>query len=522
MPATRPHGPVMPTRPRNTLGMHTYRTEVGVYNFTLSRRTFIKGLGIGAAAATCPGLIRVARAAPGPTESEIAGILSAALSRGGHYADLFLETRVSTNISMANSEIEGLEYGVLQGGGVRALSGEKTGYAYAETLDPEPLREAAGSAARIASGEGQGIAVVVRRDVPRIITTLRPIEDEGIAAKIAILNRVDRAARAVSPDVQQVVIDYADAGQRFTLANSDGVVYNDALPLIYLRITVNAARGDAQAEGMVRVSYRRGMEQLDGDVPEQAGRQAAEQAIRMLEAQPAPTGEMPVVVAAGGGVIFHEAVGHGLEADGVLRQATVFAGRVGEKVATDLVTLYDDATIPMARGSFNIDDEGTPATKTLLIEKGILHGFMQDRRTAHAMRETSTGNGRRMSFRYPVVVRMTNTNLAPGTESPEEIIKATPRGIYAVEFGGGEVDTTSGQFTFGLREAYLIENGKVTAPIKGANLVGSGPEVLQRIDRVGSDFASWPGTCGKSGQWVPVTSGCPTLRISAITVGGTA
>lgn len=493
-----------------------------MYNFTVSRRTFIKGLGIGAAAAACPSLMRSALAAPGPSQSEMASILSAALARGGHYADLFLETRVSTNISMANSEIGGLEYGVLQGGGVRTLAGEKTGYAYVEALDHELLRGAAESAARIATGQGDGIAAVAPRDVPRMITAVRPIEDATVAEKIAILNRVDRAARAVSPHVQQVVIDYTDAGQRFTLANSDGVVLNDELPIIYLRVTVSAARGDAQSEGMVRVSYRRGMEQLDGEVPEQAGRAAAEQALRMLAAQPAPTGELPVVVAAGGGVMFHEAVGHGLEADGVLRQTTVFAGRVGEKVASDLVTLYDDATIPMARGSFNVDDEGTPAGKTLLIEKGILRGFMQDRRTAHAMRERSTGNGRRMSFRHPAIVRMTNTNVAPGEDSPEEIIKATARGVYAVEFGGGEVDTTSGQFTFGLREAYLIEDGKITAPIKGANLVGSGPEVLQRIDRVGADFGAWPGTCGKAGQWVPVTSGCPTLRIAAITVGGTA
>ncbi len=493
-----------------------------MYSFSLSRRTFLKGLGIGAAAAACPSLTRSALAAPGPSLSEMAGILSAALARGGHYADLFLETRLSTNISMTAGEIKGLEYGILQGGGVRTLAGEKTGYAYAEALDPEQLRAAADSAAHIAAGQGDGVAAVTPRDVPRIITAARPIEDATIAEKIAILSRVDRAARAVSPHIQQVVIDYTDAGQRFTLANSDGFVYEDELPLIYLRVTVNATRGEAQSEGMVRVSYRRGLEQLDGEVPEQAGRAAAEQALRMLDARPAPTGELPVVVAAGGGVMFHEAVGHGLEADGVLRQTTVFAGRVGQKVASELVTLYDDATIPQARGSFNIDDEGTPAASTLLIEQGILRGFMQDRRTAHAMGARSTGNGRRMSFRNPVIVRMTNTNVAPGPESPEEIIKATARGVYAVEFGGGEVDTTSGQFTFGLREAYLIENGKVTAPIKGANLVGSGPEVLQRIDRVGADFAAWPGTCGKSGQWVPVTSGCPTLRIAAITVGGTA
>jgi TldD protein len=242
--------------------------------------------------------------------------------------------------------------------------------------------------------------------------------------------------------------------------------------------------------------------------------------MRMLAAVPAPTGELPVIVAAGGGVMFHEAVGHGLEADGVIRDASMFAGRIGEKVASDLVTLHDDATVPRARGSFNIDDEATPSEKTLLIENGILVGYMQERRTARIMKARPTGNGRRQSFRYPPLVRMSNTNLAPGNHDPEEIIRETDHGIYAVHFGGGQVDMVTGEFTFGLMEAYLVEKGKVTSPIRGANLVGSGIQVLERIDRVGSDFAAWPGTCGK-GQWVPVTSGCPTLRIARITVGGT-
>jgi TldD protein len=263
------------------------------------------------------------------------------------------------------------------------------------------------------------------------------------------------------------------------------------------------------------------MELFSGDAPERAGRSAAEQAVRMLAAVAAPTGEMPVVVAAGRGVMFHEAVGHGLEADAILRDASVFAGRIGEQVASERVTLIDDATVPNERGSFNVDDEGTPATQTLLIEKGRLLSYMHSRRTAHLMKASPTANGRRESYRHPAIPRMSNTYLARGADTADELIHSTPRGIYAVDFGGGEVDPISGQFTFGLREAYLIEDGRVTAPIRGANLVGSGPDVLKEIDGVAADFGNWPGTCGKADQAVPVTSGCPTLRIASITVGGT-
>jgi TldD protein len=491
----------------------------------MTRRSFLRGIGLGGALLACPRLLRPAPAWAaaenlGPTDCE--QILRRALARGGHYADLYVETRVQTHIAVASSEIRALEYGVLRGGGVRTVSGEKTGYAYAETFDPDALAEAADAAARIAAGAGDARVAVRETPVQRFIEEREPITETGVAAKVALLERVDRAARAVSPHVKQVVIDYTDGSQDFMVASSAGPLVRDRLPIVYLRVTVSAEKDGATSEGMVRVSERRGMEQLAGDVPETAGRRAAEQAVRMLAAQPAPTGEMPVVVAAGGGVMFHEAVGHGLEADAVLRNSTVFAGRVGEQVASELVSLYDDATMPEARGSFNVDDEGTAAAKTLLIEKGVLRGFMQDQRTSYNLQAGLTGNGRRQSFRYPPVVRMTNTYVATGAEAPEEIIRATPRGIYAVDFGGGEVDTTSGQFTFGLREAYLIEDGRVTAPIRGANLVGSGPQVLQRIDRVAADFGNWPGTCGKADQWVPVTSGCPTLRIAAITVGGTA
>lgn len=489
----------------------------------LSRRRFLQAAGTALAAVSAPAWLRSGRALARGSITDADRILEAALSTGGNYADLFIETRGLIRIAIANSEVTAMDYGVVQGGGVHTVLGGKTGYAFAESLDAEPLIAAARTAASIAAGSAAiQPAPVHELSFARYVSFEQPIGQASVSQRVAILERVDRAARAVSPAISQVTLDYADENQQFTIANSDGVYAEDELPLIYLRVTVTAERNGVQSEGGYRLSARRGMELLNGDAPEQAGRAAAEQAVRMLDAVPAPAGEMPVVIAAGGGVVFHEAVGHGLEADAVLHQASVFAERLGEKVSSELVTMFDDGTVPNARGSFNIDDEGMPAERTLLIERGRLLGFMHDRRTASLMKVAPTGNGRRQSYRFPAIPRMTNTYVERGSDSAEEVIRATPRGIYAVDFGGGQVDTGSGQFTFGLREAYLIENGKVTAPIRGANLVGSGPDVLQKIDRVAGDFGSWPGTCGKGDQSAPVTSGCPTLRISSITVGGTA
>jgi len=499
---------------------------------SLSRRAFLRGT-----CATAAGLTLADLVGPGPRPAPVEAeglanfpapeamdrVIARALGRGGDYADLFVERRLMTTARLVDGAVQSYEHGVLQGGGVRTLQGEQTGYAYAETLDTDALAAVAATAAEIATHSGGVQPVAVEPvEFARHIRAQREIAEATVAERTAVLERVDQAARAVDPSIQQVSVQYFDSDQTFAIATSEGRYAEDRLPMIYLRVTVNAVRGDRRAEGSFRTAQRAGMEFFDGGLAAEAGRRAAEQAVRMLEAAPAPGGELPVVIAAGGGVMFHEAVGHGLEADGVLRDASVFAGRVGERVASELVTLYDDATPPGKRGSFNVDDEALSASRTLLIERGRLVGYLQDWRTAHRMGVKRTANGRRQSLRHPPLVRMTNTNVAPGEHDPEAIIKETPRGIYAVDFGGGEVDTVSGQFTFGLREAYLIEDGRVTTPIKGANLVGSGIQVLERIDRVGNDFGSWPGTCGKGGQWVPVTSGCPTLRIARITVGGTA
>jgi len=333
------------------------------------------------------------------------------------------------------------------------------------------------------------------------------------------LNRVDKAARAYDPAVQQVSIEHSDELQHLLIANTDGVWVEDALPILYLRINVIASKNGKRGTGVERLSMRMGAEQLDGDALEKGAKEAARMALVMCDAEESPAGEMPVILGAGGGVIFHEAVGHGLEGDAVYRHSSMFAGRIGERVGSEKVSVIDTGSLPNMRGSYNVDDEGQPPQRNLLIEHGILRGFLNDRMTSLALKAPRTGNGRRQSYRFPPLVRMSNTFLDVGTDAVEEIIKSTPSGLYARTLGGGEVDTVSGNFTFGVLEAYRIEQGKIGAPVRGASLVGNGPEIMKRIDRVAADQKFWNGTCGK-GQWVPVTSGAPTLRIAAMTVSG--
>jgi TldD protein len=346
-----------------------------------------------------------------------------------------------------------------------------------------------------------------------------PLDQIAAQDRVQWIERADRAARAYDASVKQVTIEHTDEMHRFAVINSEGLWIEDVMPLLYLRVDVVAMKGEQRGSGFERLSRRLGAEQMQGDVPEAGGREAARMAVAMIEAEPAPAGEMPVVLAAGGGVLFHEAVGHGLEGDGVRLQSSFYAGKVGERVGAEGVSVFDTGAKPALRGSYNIDDEGTPPVVNQLIENGILRGFLTDRMTADLLALPRTGNGRRESYRHPPLVRMSNTYLGAGSDPPEDIVKATKRGLYAAALGGGEVNTTTGHFTFGVREAYRIEDGKVTRPVRGANLVGNGPEIMQRIDRIGPDLKFWNGTCGK-GQWVPVTSGAPTLRIASMTVGG--
>jgi TldD protein len=455
-------------------------------------------------------------------EAGMARVLKAALANGGQHADIYLEEILKTGVSLVDGKVESVDYGVYRGGGVRLLYDWKTGYAYCDSWDENDLFGVAGVASKLARG-GEAVKVTdLTARKGRGVTRYEISPDEVEAGKkVEAVELADRVARAYDPAIKQVKVTYTDEMKRVLICNSRGVLVRQEIPLIWISIDALAERDGRWAPGYVRRSAKRGFEYVTPGFIEETAREAARQAVVMLDAREAPRGDIPVIIGTGGGVVFHEAVGHGLEADGIEKGTSFFTGRVGEKVGSGLVTIVEDGSMPNMRGSFDFDDEGTPSQRNVLIENGVLKGYIYDLLTAWRLKAQPTGNGRRQSYQHYPLVRMTNTLLMPGDSAPEEIIEATPTGMLATHLGGGEVDTTTGNFTFGVREAYLIENGKITAPVKGATLIGNGPEILGRIDMVGDDLSFWPGTCGK-GQWVPVTSGAPTLRIASITVGGRA
>ena len=455
-------------------------------------------------------------------QARLGRVIERALAKGGQFADVYLEEVVRTGISLSDGKITSVDYGVDKGGGVRVVSDWKTGYAYCDSWDEDQLNKVAGVAGEISRGGSAMIAALSPSSPRHVISYQISPDDVEALRKAEVVALADKIAREYDPAIRQVRVVYRDEMRRVVAATSDGVFVKQEIPLLWLEIDTLAERGDKRHPGYVRQSKKMGFEYVDRALVEESAREAARQAVVMLDAVDAPSGEMPVVVGTGGGVVFHEAVGHGLEGDAVERNASFFAGLVGTKVASDIVTIVDDGSMPDYRGSYDFDDEGTPSQKSVLIEAGELKGYMLDLVTARKMAARSTGNGRRQSYMYYPLVRMTNTYIAAGTTAPEDVIAATERGLYAKRFGGGEVDTASGNFTFAVREAYLIEKGKLTTPVRGATLIGNGPEILKRIDMVGSDLEFWPGTCGKADQWAPITSGSPTLRISSIVVGGTA
>ena len=458
-------------------------------------------------------------------EAVLQRTLAAALQRGGDFAEVFAEDRRSSSARLDDAKVEELVSGRERGAGVRVVRDETTGYAHTADLTDGGLMAAAEAAAAAARGGDATTTVVALeerpshpphdvRDLPETIEKAR---------KAALLEQADDAARGEGDAIRQVSVSYAGSHRRILVANSDGLLARD--DQVRTRFFVQCvAVGDTGMQTAMEAPGRTiGFELFDDIDPADVARTAATRALTMLRARPAPSGPMPVVLERGaGGVLFHEACGHGLEADLVAKDASVFRGRTGEDVASPLVTLVDDGTLAREWGAYAIDDEGEPAQRNVLIEGGVLTDYMWDRLRARKQGRPQSGNGRRETYQHLPMVRMTNTYLLPGDDDPADIVRSTPHGIYCAQLGGGQVNTATGDFVFGMTEAYLIEDGQITEPVRAANLIGNGPETLRLVDAVGSDFGTWPGTCGKLGQGVPVSAGQPTLRVAELTVGGTA
>ncbi len=450
-------------------------------------------------------------------------ILRAALAKRGGFAEVFLENRASTALKAEDGKIERVISGSVHGAGVRVISEGKNGYAHIDNWDEKLLLEAANTAGEIARSTGNLSVVGLKAQNPKVD---HPVEErpQNIRKreKAEVVERADRAARKQGSEIRQVGIVYLDTDQKVLVANSEGVMAEDERVYTRMVIQVVAAKQGIIQTGVEGPGSQKGFEFIRQNPPEESAIRAARRALIMLEAKPAPTGRMPVVLEAGfGGVLFHEACGHGLEADLVHKKASVYAGRLGEKVASSCITAVDDSTIQNGWGSFRFDDEGVAAQRTVVIENGRLTSFLHNRLTAWKDKTVSTANGRRQSYQFIPIPRMTNTFIVSGNATLEDMVKGIDRGLYAKALGGGQVDTTTGNFVFGVSEGYLIENGKITRPVRGATLVGNGPKVLQQIDMVGTELKFEPGTCGKEEQASPVGTGQPAVRIRELTIGGT-
>ena len=442
-------------------------------------------------------------------------------------ADLYFQHSRSESWMLEDGIVKEGNHSIEQGVGVRAMSGEKTGFAYSDEIVLPELLTAAKSARAIAqSGNDRTAHALTARNAQSLYPAIDPVESIANEEKIALLREVDKFTRALDPRVTQVIVSLSATLDTVLVAAMDGTLAADVRPLVRMNVNViaeqNGRRESASSGGGGRYGYR---ELLANGRAHAFAREAVRQALVNLESVPAPAGSMTVVLGPGWpGVLLHEAIGHGFEGDFIRKGTSAFAGRYGDRIAAKGVTVVDDGTLANRRGSLSVDDEGTPTERTVLVEDGILKGYMQDKFNAQLMGQRSTGNGRRESFAHLPMPRMRNTYMLAGQHDPGEIIASVERGLYAVNFGGGQVDITNGKFTFSASEAYLIENGKVTRPVKGATLIGSGPEVLTRVSMIGNDLKldEGVGVCGKEGQSVPVGVGQPTLRIDAMTVGGTA
>jgi TldD protein len=459
-------------------------------------------------------------------QSVLQRVLGAALRTGGEFAEVYVEDKRSSSAALDDGKVEEVTSGRDRGAGVRVVAGETTGYAHTADLSEAGLlaaAEAASAAARAGGARANVVDLSRRRVRPVNVVELYPETIEK-AKKVELLLRADQAARATGSAVVQVSAGYGDSRKRIVVANSDGVLAEDDQVRTLFRVSV-VAQGDAGMQtGYESLGHTIGFELFDLNDVEAMAERAAQRALTKLNARPAPSGTLPVVIKAGsGGVLFHEACGHGLEADLVAKGASVFRGRVGEQVASPFVTLVDDGTMAGEWGAISIDDEGHLAQRNTLIQDGVLTDYMWDFLRSRKEGRPQSGNGRRQSYQHLPMVRMTNTFVLNGQEDPDDIIKATDHGVYVALLGGGQVNTATGDFVFGMTEAYMIEDGELGDPIREGNLIGNGPQVLQDIDLLGNDFAmGMPGTCGKDGQGVPVGDGQPTLRVKALTIGGTA
>jgi TldD protein len=460
-------------------------------------------------------------------EALLSELIARALQRGGEFADLFCERRRTLSYRLQDGRIHDASYGVTLGVGIRVVVGESAGYAHSDDLSHDALMQAADSAsliARTAPAGHAGTAELRAAHAAKFYDgdSLEAIDPERY---VALLERADATARRYDPKVVAVNAQLSDEMQEVWIATSEGRLVYDRRPLVTLGIQVVASDKKERGSGFVGDGGRTSITFFDRETPEDLATEAARIATVNLSASPAPAGEMEMIVGSGGGgVLLHEAVGHGLESDFNRRGTSLYSGRIGERVASELVTIYDDGNLEEERGSLNVDDEGVPGQHKVLVENGVLRGYMQDRLNARLMGVESTGSGRRQSFRFSPQPRMCNTYMPSGSATVEEIVQSTQRGIYAKSFAGGQVEISKGDFVFMLAEGYLIEDGKLTRPVRGASLVGNGPDVMTRVVAVGNDgrLANRSYTCGKGGQYVPVGVGMPTVKLSSVTVGGSA
>ncbi|MGD8534792.1 MAG: TldD/PmbA family protein [Candidatus Aminicenantes bacterium] len=489
----------------------------------IPRRKFLEtGLKGGIALAAAPSLLtQLLSCKSAPPQLNYDRVIARALEKGGEFADVYVENRISRRILMEESKFKSAVFGISQGAGVRVISGDKTGFAYTDEITDDKLMRAAEIASFVATeGKAVGPIKVKKESRESYVTVKLPLERIADERRISVMKRANQAALDYDSRIQMASISYYDEIRGRTIANSEGLMLNDELPLLFFIVQTLGVGNNTRHMGRERLSRHSGFEMFDAVTPEEVAQTCARESIAMLEAKDAPAGIMDVVMQNGwGGVLVHEAVGHPLEGDIIARKTGAFSGKLGQKVASDVFTMVDDGTLPNFRGTTNFDDEGTQMRQNVLIKDGVLVKFMTDILSAKQLKMERTGNGRRESFRYLPIPRMTNTFIEKGKDKPGDILASTKSGLYVQSLSGGSVNPVTGMFNFTCREAYLIENGKKTTPVKGATLIGNCLDVISNIDAVGDDLDFGPGICGK-GQAAEVTAGQPTVRIRGINVGG--